>query len=227
MQTKTSVLALYFFLLTALLLPVTAFSQEIVPFDSGNQSPLVSIYGLPGPGNYLLLPTGSTQAGINTAIASNFAVDQNANENIILDGETTRFTLNVRHAFAHGLELGLKVPYIIQGGGFLDDFIKDYHRTFGMPQGGRDEAPSNRLLYRYRRNGTKRLLLDSSGSGIGDVQITAALQLYKDRKTSRGLSVNIDLKLPTGDSDALRGSGGTDLSAWLTGGTGLGEFAGK
>lgn len=220
-------LALALLGLAGLCSPPTALALEIVPFDSANQSPLVDIYGLPGSGHFLSLSPGETEVGMNIQLTSNYAADENQREQIILDGETTRFTLTARHAFSLGLELGIKLPYIVQGGGFMDNFIEDYHRTFGFPQGGRDQAPNNRLLYRYRKDGVNRLLMNSSGSGIGDVQLTAAMQLYEDRKMARGISLNCGVKLPTGDSDQLMGSGGTDLSLWLTGGTHLGEAWGK
>lgn len=208
-------------------LPGYAASLEITPFDSKNQSPLISIFGLPSPGNFLLLPAGATEVGMNAVLSSNFATDENLREQAILDGETTRFTLTVRHALSQGLEFGIKAPYIIQGGGFLDSFIEDYHSTFGFPQGGRDLASRNRLLYNYRKDGVDRLLVNAAGAGFGDLSLTTAYQLYEKRENYQGLTLNLGLKLPTGDSDELRGSGSTDLSLWLTGGTDLGRAAGK
>jgi len=50
-----------------------------------------------------------------------------------------------------GLEIGAEIPCVVVGGGFLDDFIVKYHDAFGFPQGGRDDAPRNRLLYLYQK----------------------------------------------------------------------------
>jgi len=196
-----------------LLAPSFAAAAEIVPFDSTNQSPLVQIYGLPGMGNAVLLPQGRTEVGLNMALSSNYAVHENSREQIILDGETTRFTVAARYGLFPGLELGLKIPYISHNRGFLDGFIESYHGAFGFPNGGRDQAPQNRLLYRYRRDGVDKIRIDSSGSGIGDLLLTTAVPLYEEN--SQGMTLNSALKLPTGDSDQLRGSGSTDLSLWL------------
>ncbi len=205
-----------------------AYALEIAPFDSTNQSPLAGIYGLPGSGNFLLLTPGRTEAGISVALSSNYAVNDSLHERIILDGETTRLVFAARHALFPRLEMGVRIPYIIQGGGFLDGFIEGYHSTFGFPQGGRDQAPRNRLLYRYSKDGVVRMLMDASGAGIGDVMLTSSFQLYQKRDENRqGVTLNAGLKLPTGDSDRLRGSGGTDLSLWMTGGADLGHAAGK
>lgn len=228
MKPKINTLDLCLICLGGLIMSVVpAFSLEIVPFDSVNQSPVVSIYGLPGSGNHLLLSAGSTEMGINTALASNFVTSDKQGEQIILDGETTRVTITVRHALLHGLELGIKVPYVTHDGGFLDSFISNYDSAIGFANSGREEAPSNRLLYKYSKNGIDRLLVDSSGSGIGDIQMTVGIQLYEDRALSKGLSLNLGVKLPTGDSDELMGSGNTDISLGLSGGTDIGEVAGR
>lgn len=207
--------------------PNSAFSEEITPFDSFNQNPFISIFGLPGPGNFLLLPSGHTETGMDIILSSNYAVDENAREKIVIDGETTRFTFTARHSVSPRMEVGMKVPYIINGGGFLDSFIEGYHSTFGFPQGGRDQAPRNRLLYRYSRDGSEKVRLDSSGSGIGDIRLTAALQLIEHRDNNEGIAINIGVKLPTGESNQLRGSGSTDISLSITGGTGGRLTSGK
>jgi hypothetical protein len=207
---------------TILLLPFVAAAAEIVPFESTNQSPLVQIYGLPGSGNAMLLPQGRTEVGLNVALSSNYAVNDNPREQIILDGETTRSTVAARYGLFPRLEIGVRIPYISHSGGFLDGFIENYHGAFGFPNAGREQAPKNRLLYRYRRDGVEKIRIDSSGSGIGDVMLTTALPLYEEK--NQGMTLNAALKLPTGDSDQLRGSGSTDLSLWLHEGIG-GAFA--
>ena len=214
------VAAAAFFCVIGFMTSAVVSAMEIVPFDSANQNPLVQIYGLPGAGNALLLPEGRTELGLNAVVSSNHSVDDYPREYIILDGETTRFTLMARHGLLPRLEVGVKIPYISHGGGFLDGPIESFHSAFGLPQGGRDQAPRNRLLYRYQRNGADKVRVDNSGSGIGDIALTTAFQLYqKGGETRQGLALNLGLKLPTGDSDQLRGSGGTDIALWISGKT--------
>lgn len=196
-----------------LFFPPVAAATEIVPFESTNQSPLVQIYGLPGTGNGGLLPQGRTEMRMQVALASNYADRENSRERVILDGETTRFTLAARYGLLPRMEIGIKIPYISHSGGFLDGFLEGYHGLFGFPNGGRDQAPKNRLRYRYRYDGVDKIRIDSSGSGIGDLQLTTAFPLFEEK--NQGMTLNAALKLPTGDSDQLRGSGSTDLSLWL------------
>lgn len=219
MVKKINLIALAAICLIGIMSAIDAAANEMAPFDSVNQSPLVNIFGLPGVGNFFLLEPGRTELGLNSVLSNNYTKNDSAREAIILDGETTRFTLRVRHGLSPRFEVGLKIPYITQSGGFLDGSIESYHSIFGFPQGGRDLAPRNRLLYYYRRDGVDRVRVDASGSGVGDLALTGAWQLYQSGGNDKeALALNASLKLPTGDSDQLRGSGGTDIALWLTGG---------
>jgi len=220
MLKKINLIAVVACCLIGLTLPNTAAASEMAPFASVNQSPLVSIFGLPGAGNFILMEPGRTELGLNTVLSSNYTENDNARETIILDGETTRFTLLVRHGLFPRFEVGVNIPYITQSGGFLDGSIENYHGAVGLPQGGRDLAPRNRLLYNYRRDGVTRLHVDASGSGVGDMALTSSWQLYQSGNDEKeGLALNVRLKLPTGDSDQLLGSGSTDIALSLTGGS--------
>ena len=66
---------------------------------------------------------------------SNYSTDSNLRERIVLEGESTRFTLNGRYGMGHQAEVGMEIPFLIVGGGFLDGFIEGIHSTFGFPRG--------------------------------------------------------------------------------------------
>ncbi|HVO66612.1 MAG TPA: DUF3187 family protein [Syntrophales bacterium] len=193
---------------------------EITPFNTKNQSPIIQVYGLPAAGNAILLSPGQKEFHVMLDYTSNYVDDAKAGEHIVLDGETARFTLNGRYGLIGGIECGIEIPYIIHGGGFLDSFIINYHDLFGFPQGGRDQAPRNRLLYLYARDGVEKMRIDSSSSGIGDISLFAGFQIYQDGKEyPNTVALRTSLKLPTGDSGQLHGSGSTDLAIWLTAGS--------
>ncbi len=201
-----------------LFLPAELPAAEIIPFSTHNQSPIIQIFGLPAIGEASILPRGKGDAALTVDLANNYADDSNTRERIILDGESTRFALTGRYGLGRGFEVGLEIPYVIQSGGFLDSFIENYHSTFGFPNGGREQAPRNRLLYQYQRQGRVLLNVDQSDNGPGDVKILGGYQVYQDeQKPSRALAVRASLKLPSGDSGHLLGSGSTDLALWMVG----------
>jgi hypothetical protein len=205
--------------LSLMLTPVClqAGSMEIRPFHTQNQSPLSHIFGLPPMGEALVLAPGVRDVRLSLDLANHYTNHSAANESVLLDGETTRLGLVLRYGILPDFEAGVEIPYLLQGGGFLDGFIINYHSTFGFPQGGRDQAPRDRLLYRYSKNNTDLLKVDQGGSGLGDLRLNAAWQLYNGKGSdARLLSLRGSLKLPTGDSGRLYGSGSYDGALWLT-----------
>jgi hypothetical protein len=218
---KRMVLLYVVHLVLLLCSPSAAHSFDILPFHTHNQSPIVQIFGLPAIGDSRILPAGGRELTLVLDVANNYVDDSARNERIVLDGETYRLDLAGRIGIGNGLELGFDIPYIFQSGGVLDGFIESYHSIFGFPQGGRDQAPKGRLLFNYQRNGATLFRVDQCNSGIGDLRLTTGFQLYRDETESpQALALRASLKLPTGDSGNLHGSGSTDLAVWLTGSQG-------
>lgn len=201
------------------LIPATVCgAAQIVPFHTANQSPLVQIYGLPAPERSILLPARKTEGMLTLDIASNFASSTAGDEEILLDGESYRTTLILRRGFSDGIEGGIDIPFVGHGGGIFDNFIEGWHDFFGLPEGGRKEAPRDRLLYSYSKGGNEVLRMDRSEFGLGDIRLSGGVQLYNDGSANpAALAVRGSVKLPTGSHRRLHGSGSTDMSLWLTG----------
>lgn len=191
----------------------SAADMEITSFSSFNQGPLVQIYGLPHDTTAGIIPRNKLSLALNQDYTSNYTVHSTSREQITLDGETYRLALVTRYGIAPRMEIGLEIPYVSQKGGFLDNFIVDWHNTFKMPQGGRDNAPDNQLHYGYRKDGVQKLQMNQGDSGLGDVSLTGGLSLYDVSGAERHdrLAFKGAVKLPTGDSSSLLGSGSTDL----------------
>jgi hypothetical protein len=193
--------------------------MEITPFRTVNQSPLAQIFGLPAESSATVTPAGRLSVSLTQDIASEFTVMGTNYEQIVLDGESYRWTLAARYGIGERFEAGVEIPYILYSGGFMDGFIEGWHTTFGLPQGGRDTAPKNRLSYRYSKNGVQKLNMERSNSGIGDIVLSGGMKLYdvRDSIAHDSLALRSTVKLPTGDSGSLRGSGSTDFSLALCG----------
>lgn len=196
-----------------------AAEQEITPFSTSNQSPLVQIYGLPHDTTADIIPAGTFHTRLTQDLSSNYTINSNLHEQVILDGDTSRTTFTIRYGVSPRWEAGIEIPYILYGGGFLDSFIVDWHSTFGLPQGGRDKAPKNRVNYSYRKDGVEKFRMDRSASGIGDISLTGGVRLYESAAAARHykLALKGAVKLPTGDSTHLFGSGSTDGMLLLCG----------
>lgn len=215
-MTRLTALAL---MLSCCAAPCLAADMEITPFRTVNQRPLVQIFGLPAETSAEVTPAGRLTTSLTQDITSEYAVSESQSEQLVLDGESYRWTLAARYGINERFEAGVEIPYILYGGGFFDGFIIDWHRTFGLPQGGRDTVPKDRLSYRYSKDGVQKLRMEHAGSGIGDIVVSGGMKLIDVRDSSDhdSLALRTSIKLPTGDSGSLHGSGSTDFSLALCG----------
>ncbi len=184
--------------------PVRA--ETILPVT--NQGALARTFALPELGETQVLARGDHRYRIAVDWTNEYFADQNANESLVLDGETTRIAFGWRESVAPSMEIGVQLPVLVTGGGILDGAIENWHGLWGLPNGGRDQAPHNRYLYRYVRDGHTVLDVDTGTVAIGDAELSAGWQVF-DSVAVRGM-----LKLPSGDENELTG-GNAGGALWI------------
>lgn len=206
-------LALCSSLLASGILVSTVSAEVLHDHDNG---PLTGIFGLPdSTEGAQLLAARSSAVGVLLLTSSHSIAERSADDILILDGETTRFELSYRYGVSARLELGVELPFLWQQSGSLDSVIDQWHDFFGFPDGARDDRPRDLLEFFYRDASGDRLNINRNSNGIGDLRLFGGLQLGKSAKYSTALRFGI--KFPTGSSDELHGSGGTDLSLGVVG----------
>lgn len=181
------------------------------PLQIRNAFPTAQIFGLPGMrgGELSEVP----ELTLNTEVANVFTSDVNATSYGFFDGETTVITGAYKRPLGRRFEIGLEVPYVIQHGGELDPLIDDFHELFGFPQGGRQNAPRNKIDYVIRSGGKTYVDFQDSEEALGDIRLTGGYQWLSE--PGRALALRAVVKLATGDPDKLTGSGAADAALWL------------
>jgi len=197
-----------------LLLPFySAEAAEVRAFYNINQLPFKQIFGLPSLDNSPLTEAGKWRLNFIANLSNTYEVTTEASEQIVTDVETFRGSLIVSYAPWDNWQLSVEVPYISHNGGFLDDFIYEWHDFFSMPQNGRSKDNSDELQISYLSDSGSSFEMDNSRSGFGDIRINGA---YTRPWKNRALIFSTEMKFPTGDYDKLTGSGGYDFSLGLT-----------
>ena len=188
-------------------------APEIAPgFPLRNQNPFLQIFGLPPFQSAMLASAGTVRYDLSFDIANHADAGENALEQFVIDGETYFLTLSLRRGISERLELGIDLPLIMHADGVLDPAIESWHDTFGLSNTKR-RGPGNQLEFSSSGPSTTGYQLSSPGSGIGDIQLTAAVPLRKANASDAvSLTVRSSVKLPTGSEDELRGSGAADFS---------------
>ncbi len=199
----------------ALLVPA-AFADDRAgaEFALRNQNPFLQIFGLPAYQAADLATAGNPVWDVSFDLANHADAGDTDFENFSIDGETYFVTLSMRRRVADWLELGFDVPFVAHSDGFMDNIIEGWHDLLSISNTKRS-GPSNQLGFLYQFEGEDRFRLDSPTSGLGDIQLTAAIPLREGNDGRSRLSIRSSIKLPTGDPDDLLGSGGTDVALGL------------
>lgn len=198
--------------LPLLLISAQAWSSGLDGFALRNQHPFLHIYGLPPLQGAALVGRGNTDYGFDFTLVNNAEIKDTETESIKLDGETYFADFMLRHRLHERLEIGVDIPFVKHSAGVFDDAIFDWHDFWGMSNSKRD-GRNNELNYRYSNNGSVERQITSSSSGIGDVQLSAAVPLIAGAEDgSRYVAMRFSVKLPTGDSADLHGSGAVDAA---------------
>ncbi len=201
------------FFLLAFLSSTAPRAENVSPFYTHDQNPLVAIYGLPTPVSGKIAAENKPQLHVSLNIMNTINDETTATESLLVDIETYRLNIFYDYAVSENWMLRLQLPFIQHSGGFLDSWIDSYHDLFGLPEGPRPSHPRDRIEIAYSFNGIQQLDIRSRQSGIGDISLQAAYQGIATREFH--LSYWASLKLPTGDSEKLTGSGSTDLTLWF------------
>jgi hypothetical protein len=133
----------------------------------------------------------------------------------LVDGETHRLELSVRHGFGGHLEVGVAIPVSRIGGGWSDELIEVTHHTLGI---GNDERESLRRNSEaiYIASGSGLYLRNrSAGFSLGDIALTGKYELVTLEDDKMSIALSSAIELPTGKAQTLAGSGSLDAGVAL------------
>lgn len=208
-------IVLFAVLLLCGLSQAVASERPVDAFPLRNHNPFLQIFGLPAFRTSELVAPGGIDFDVTVDIANDMDVADRSGEALVIDSESRIVNLSLRRRIGERFEIGLDVPYVDHSEGFLDNVIYEFHDLVGLSNSTR-EGPDDQFLISFGRDGTTLFAMDAPTSGIGDVQLSAAMAVGR-------MTLRAGVKLPTGDANRLTGSGATDvwLGAYGGGSTGL------
>jgi len=123
-----------------------------------------------------------------------------------LDGESWQLTGDWA-VKAGTSRFNVRIRVASRSGGIADQAMWNWHQAFSMPQGGREDAPKNRLVYHLERDG--RVVGDLTRPGVALMDLDVAW-IRPFGTPEAGGRVGASIQLPTGKQSDFSGSGGTD-----------------
>lgn len=179
-------------------------SQLLDAFPLRNHNPFLQVYGLPAFRTHELAAPGGVDFSVSFDIVNDMEDADRGGEVLAIDTEIRILNLSLRRRVSERLEIGLDVPYLSYAGGFLDRVIYDFHDLVGLSNSTR-EGPRDQFRLYMEKNGVTLFEVARPSSGIGDVQLSAAMRIGQ-------ATLRASIKAPTGDPDKLTGSGAADFA---------------
>ena len=130
-----------------------AWGAVATPLRIVNLNPFQLLYGVPGSLGARVMTPGSSEVIASMDLASHLVEASSGAERVLIDGETHRQGLALRHGFGEGWEYLFEVSVLSHRAGRLDGFIETWHDVFHLPQGDRDRTPRDRLALFYANGG--------------------------------------------------------------------------
>lgn len=183
------------------------------PVPVKNHSPVFFSLLYPEPEAAATVENGKFRYGLEFDYSNIFFMSRSKEWRTYIDMELAQFTLDIRMGTAvSNMEVGIRQPFFYAGGGFMDDFILDYHEVLGLEDyPGQRAAPRGRYFYEVEHNGFLWNVPDPYRFSYGDTTVWIKKELYK------GEIVLTSLKLlaqaPTASTIAGFGNGAWEKSA--------------
>jgi len=167
------------------------------------------------PARAAVLGAGAVEARLDAAYTSLWLSGQGTGRSWLMDGEYLRAGPSARIGLGRGLQLGIELPFAHTSGGFLDDFVIDYHDSFGLPDQGRDVAPRDGFAVRAEQNGAVVWSVERDGLQLLDVPLILQWEVLPAGPGRLGLAARGAVELPTGDDEDGYGSGELEASCGI------------
>jgi len=196
------------------------------PLPTRDNDPTNTPFLRPSPIDASVLGHGQARFDAALDISNNFiTISDPGNRRYIVDFEEQRLNLTYGRGIGRDQEIGVALPLIARDGGVLEQLIDTFHSIFGFKGGGRGNVPSGRTLFEFS-NADGQTIVNRNGiaSGIGDVvfeyrrRLTAgpesdAVLAGSGESSPRQIAASVRalVKLPTGSSRKVLGSGAADF----------------
>ena len=175
-----------------------------------DESPFALLVGIPEMHEAVKLPAGAQRFSLVQTMSNNWQVERDQQEALWVDGETDATNLSWQYGF-QSVELMITVPYLIIREGNMDSLVEGFHRSFSMPNGGREYYKKDQLFFAYEReDGSQSLRLTERQEGVGDIRIGLDWQI--SRAAGDAHSAGLQLKLANGNVNDWLGSDSYDLA---------------
>ncbi|MDQ6954720.1 MAG: DUF3187 family protein [Mariprofundaceae bacterium] len=156
-------------------------------------------------------PDVPTHISLQQSYSSIFLADALPTPNRYLaDMEIYTAELVVSHQLSSSFSMQLQIPAFRPVAGSMDPYLRQHHKTLGLPNGGRRFQPDNHYGYRYR--GTTGGWDSQPRWEMGNIQSQWRYQWNPKDDASWRWANALAIKIPSGATSRGWSNGGTDIA---------------
>jgi hypothetical protein len=196
---------------------LAAFAPAIAAADDGapwlpyrDANPFVAASGLPFAPPSAAADTWRVDV-VASASNTELAFDRGS-EHLLYDGEFHEARVALTHAFGERWIVRATIGAIAFDDGFLDGFIEDWHRAFGLDNGDRGHLASSGHVIAYDDDAGDRIALDRTLHAATPLLVDVAWRLPAG---THEWQLGATVKLPTTHASPLVDDRAVDASLWL------------
>lgn len=185
------------------------------PFPVRNFQPFHQlVLGMPGD-RAAVVKQGTLDVRVELAETSSIFRDETAQASAIVKFETLRSGVYWRYGLTDRLELAAEIPVLYRSSGFLEGLITATERATTGLAPAREALRDSGFAFQVSHGG-RTLFAGSEGAvGLGDITLFSKYHMLNETATVPALSVRLAVKVPTGDTSRVFGSGHTDVGLGL------------
>lgn len=190
-------------------------SKWVGPIEMQNQFPLALNHISLSPMSPDTIPEGALFLRGTYSVSNTYIL---ARGSYSIDGEYRVANIAGRYGVSDRLDVGLDIPIIWRGGGYLDHFVDDFHQAFGMPRGDRPGRENDKFGNIGVNDDNTAFAITEEGTQIGDATVAARYSLRQSESNLSDLTLVTSIRLPT-RTEASYGQDSVDLAGALVGAT--------
>jgi hypothetical protein len=182
------------------------------PFPTRDYNPVRLLFlALPAEDAAVLAP-GGYQIRLELAESSTSKSQSSPKAEATLKFETFLAALDLTYGLPHDVEVGINIPLLYRGSGFLDPFIMSVEEAFSRLSPDRLKfKPDSFGGYLITRDGSDIISGGDRQVGIGDIVLNGKIALLEEGEYRPAVAARLAVKLPTGNFALAFGSGKPDV----------------
>ena len=186
------------------------------PIEVRNQFPPHMFFLTPRPHSPQTLEKNGIEGSAELDYFSVYSNAASSSHRILMDMEAVVLGFRFAYGITDGFTFSVHVPLVSMNDGFLDGPLEVFHKTFGLPNYGKEKSSQNKFSYMIKKD--DQLWFDGREGGLNlcDLTMRAKVRLLEsDAFSPLDVGLTYEVKAPSGNVSYGFGSGAWDHGLFL------------